>query len=853
MNKNTEIVKQFISTIIPDIKHPNFNCSWDIKQSWYMIDDWLAYAYNSNLKWFLKPEKFSFKLYWWVYDKIIQTLDIHKYAMYLLSIDSKDANSEENELSINSKVDELNLQVQTKDLSNTTLIEATSVFSQHIWIYLKWNIIWDDFFQLIMQVLEYVDVFEININDVSHFVFVSKQQIQVKQTVIDVSTTSSTQSTQPTTWTISKAKWKKKPITWVFNILLHKPANELSNTEFRYNNIMLLIKEAKDWYFDCRTHSLALKNKRNVYELHEYLIWEDIDIIINTKTNEVLQVDTRETIYRSYKDDTWVWSIQEKDKPSTKIKVSQFKNIITTLDSTNPDIQHIQLRWAYTHVLRNILWFKPQTWQYKCLINQMRINYVAWVRRWGKTLLSSYLIIRFLYRNPTDLKHTLRQPKWIYTITSKDKFKAVLDYIEAQSNRIKVLKSLIYIKRQDRLILSDDKIDFWKTKYQEIQSTYDFISSKWYKTWVWNGWDDIILDESSTISEDVWLNLAPIVTNEWANLFCISTIDWLTPKQWFYTNLVNVERWVIQNAYSQRVTIDDIDSNIMDKEAKEYAKSTLIHNMPRYLWELYATFSSESQVFSSEGSVVLDLPVQPHKFEEIILWYDPAKRSDYGAIVVVWVFESKLYAIEEFQLQWDYSTYQKTVLFDLKRKYLDYWIKTTLIMDWTSAWDVVAEILWNIVDFKVWYTWDNSSSYKPHVDDFWSWKVSKTRLVTTTQMLFETKRIKIFSNLVKLQGEITTFKQYLSNWKTKYDAISWEHDDLVNWLMLISFFYWYIQWNLSGLTKSNDLELQTLNRQHMNSKTGLYKEYFKTVKSAADRNRINSSWNTKRKTSWYKC
>jgi len=701
-------------------------------------------------------------------------------------------------------------------------------------------------------------------------VFVEKEQIQIKETIINIddaadespvssynettSTTSNKKSTTSNTSNTSNTSTKQKATKWLFKVLLHKPTNELSKTEFRYNNIMLLLKEAKDWYFDLRTHSLALKNKKWIYELHEYVIWEDIDITINKTTNSILDINTKETIYRSYKDDKWVWVVIDTTKPITPtnppVKVSEFKNVIVTYPQPqDKNIERIQIFWAYTHVLRNILWFSPQTWQYKFLISQKRINYVAWVRRWWKTLLSSYLIIRFLYRNPTDLKHTLRQPKWIYVITSKDKFKAVLDYIEAQSNRIKVLKSLVYIKRQDRLILSDDKIDFAKTKYQEIQSTYDFISSKWYKTWVGNWWDDIIIDESSTVSEDVWLNLAPIVTNEWANLFCISTIDWTTPKQWFYSNLVAIERWATKDAYSQRVTIDDIDSNIMDDEAKKYAKATLQHNMPRYLWELYATFSSESQVFSSEGSIILEEPTT--RYESIILWYDPAKRSDFWAIVVCWVYKNTLFFLEEYQLQWDYSTYQKSVLFDLKKKYIDVWLKTTLIMDWTSAWDIVAEILWDIVDYKIWYTWDNSSNYKPVVDNFWSWKVSKTRLVTTTQILFETKRIKILSHMVKLQWEIATFKQYTSNWRLKYDAISWEHDDLINAVMLCSFFYWYIEWQISTITKDNDKEFHLLNRKHIDNNTWLYKEYFKTVKTIQQRRQIWRQWNTKKKSSWY--
>lgn len=147
-------------------------------------------------------------------------------------------------------------------------------------------------------------------------------------------------------------------------------------------------------------------------------------------------------------------------------------------------ISVIYLYGAYTHVLRDLLGFKPLTWQYKFLVNERRINYVAGVRRGGKTLLSSYRICRFLYRQPSSSKHSLRQPKGLYVITSKDKFKAVLDYLEAQSERIKVLKSLVYIENKDRLVLTNDSLDFSGNKLQSLLSTYDFASSKGYKTGV---------------------------------------------------------------------------------------------------------------------------------------------------------------------------------------------------------------------------------------------------------------------------------------------------------------------------------------------------------------------------------
>lgn len=87
----------------------------------------------------------------------------------------------------------------------------------------------------------------------------------------------------------------------------------------------------------------------------------------------------------------------------------------------------------------------------------------------------------------------------------------------------------------------------------------------------------------------------------------------------------------------------------MDDEAKKFSKSTLAHDMPRYLGELYATLPSESSVFSSEGSILMDIP--DVVFSEIIISYDPAKRSDFGGVLVSGIYEGILYILEEYQLQ----------------------------------------------------------------------------------------------------------------------------------------------------------------------------------------------------------
>lgn len=85
------------------------------------------------------------------------------------------------------------------------------------------------------------------------------------------------------------------------------------------------------------------------------------------------------------------------------------------------------------------------------------------------------------------------------------------------------------------------------------------------------------------------------------------------------------------------------------------------------------------------------------------------------------------------------------MLLDIKKRFVDEGYKVTFIMDGTQAGDVVAEVLGNLVDYKIWY---HGTTARAEVDEYGSMKVAKSRLVTITQVLFQTKKIKIHSGLV---------------------------------------------------------------------------------------------------------
>ena len=581
----------------------------------------------------------------------------------------------------------------------------------------------------------------------------------------------------------------------------------------RYKSLLLLIKEVQDWYRDVRKHYLAERSEqKKQFVQQDYKLWEDIEIVLDWQT--VVEVKQKPTEYDGIKTRQG-WVVEWPDGEQTPVE--DFEQVKTFTDDMG--YKHYILVWAYTHVLRQMLKFDPQTWQYKFLVNFNRINFVAWSRRAGKTLLSAYLVLRQLWMMPFSSKHMSRPIKTAYIAPTEDKFKEVLDYISEMSEKVKALKIVEYIARDKRLILKDEIVERWKKTISAV-STCDFASGKWFEPARWKASDLVIIDEAAFVGEDVWLNILPILETEWASFYWISTIDWNSPRNWFYENLIEYERGFDPEWYGMRVTIDDIDERLVTDIQKARMKRALKHNPQRYYAELYATFPDMTQVFNTEWffRISSDLAAG-ESVSEIVIGYDPAKRTDVWAVVVAEIRNNGyMQIIEEYWLQWEYTTKQKPFISQLKQKWMSQY-PTTLIIDATWVWDVVAEIFGNLVDYKIWYTaqWN-----RPTVDDYWAWKVPKSGLVHTAQILMEKNAMKADIKLTNLMEELKYFKSFTTNaGNVRYEAEVW-HDDYVNAMMLISFYYANIKWEIHNLKNDNN---NIMRDRGIDPWTGLYNSY----------------------------
>ena len=138
-------------------------------------------------------------------------------------------------------------------------------------------------------------------------------------------------------------------------------------------------------------------------------------------------------------------------------------------------------------------------------------------------------------------------------------------------------------------------------------------------------------------------------------------------------------------------------------------------------------------------------------------------------------------------------------------------------MDVTWVWEAVWEIFGDIVDYKVLYT---ANGVRPVIDNYGTWKVPKTTLVHGTQLLMEKNMLKGVSTLSHLMDEMKYFVGYTTPaWNTKYEA-SAGHDDFVNAMMLVSYWYNYIEWHIYTLTNEKQISMEWINPL-----TGLYEPF----------------------------
>jgi len=515
--------------------------------------------------------------------------------------------------------------------------------------------------------------------------------------------------------------------------------------------------ELKDWVDITLMFKDAVLNK---WAIRHKLIDDELLVILRG----ILAVFI--ILYDEKRKVVWLYPKEESEDIESSLTVLQVLKKEISLWYVNKEIGDRAHNYWYTHILRRNLQLTLQTWQSRLLIKWKQFNYVAGSRRIGKTYTSWYIAKRELYRKGWG--YGARERQIIFICVSEEKMWQPLQYL---------------------LTMCKEDMALWFIKYKQKEKQFEntitwaklIFRSAGSRTWAASYWADlVILDEAAMIGDQFWEDLLPIIIQEGATVFAISTINEDVKDNWFYRELVKAELELDDRMFAMRVTIDD--NELLTEERKQDMKDALIHRPMKYWTQLYSIFPSGNTVFTLTWVIQPDLQTLPNS---VVIWYDPWKIRDNAAVVII--DPNELRVIEE--IRWYQVTYknQHEMMKEIKKKYPI----STIIMDRTGVGEGVAEIFGDLVDVSVKYKGQGETNFN---QQFAYYQVSKMNLVEGTKLYFENFWLKINSSLISLIGELKWFQKISTGKKVTQYGWVWVKDDSVNALMLACFQMKHVLW-----------------------------------------------------------
>lgn len=449
--------------------------------------------------------------------------------------------------------------------------------------------------------------------------------------------------------------------------------------------------------------------------------------------------------------------------------------------------------------------FTPLGWQGEFLLHHKRFNFIAGSRRIGKTFLGAgYLSIRqmsipgqiVIYIVPTKENHA--KPAW------RD--------------------MELYFKRFENIrMVGGNRLSVYN---DDMKSELHFISAEKANAVRGNAANLLIFDEAAFISERVYDTATPLIRTTKGMVYCISTVNPDTPKNYFYYNLVEAEVDMHQpdsQLYAKRV--DLLQNPFISETDKKDIVARESHK-PTFDAEWMANFADVNE-FNMKNFWVVDwapkevkilskyptywrdevFDAESNYYERYIISYDWAKRKDKPGISVIGVARKPI-TKEELKAQksiafadivcsayieaGDYFEhvdycYDIHKMLKLQGKPID------IIIDYGGAGVAVEEIFerlnkWVNVD-AIMAVWGLSAERDWNV-----WRVGKELMVSKLRSFMELWWLRGFSFMNQLRLEFETYTD------EKGVRVKWHHWDMISSLYQA---VWFI--DRMGYLDSNDL------------------------------------------------
>lgn len=518
------------------------------------------------------------------------------------------------------------------------------------------------------------------------------------------------------------------------------------------------------------------------------------------------------------------------------------------------------VHWVYASQMRRMAFewtsFFKKSWRALQKIQYEVIKMLWWVtaivmpRRAGKTWVIWEIMKEEMFRS----RHRDNKPiRIIYVGINKKKNKTVKDYILWYSKHFTQEWWFVWDESNQRLTLvehNSPKKYYKKWDSDVIERAHiDFVGARDESPGVGDYADLIVIDECERIPKEVFDDLYALVTNEYARMVLISTLNQHAKKTWFYDKLIQWEKeeakrnreWKDINEFintmrdkywlSKYESIEDMlaDDNLdldemrldmmrerkivwiryswwqverrSEKEKKSMAESLMQENYQKYLAEWEWVFPEEHMVFDSKQAVVEHVSLIK-KYPWILFSYDVADEwSDNKTITTRTVDmdpESpnyrKVLQLAEKELEWD-TKRQVPQVNTYVREQLVQWTdepqKNNYFFIYDGRWvgtnmDTLLKAVWIKINAIYYSTMWWYFDQDRHSNKHNVWK---SWIVGEVQDLFSVHMVRISDACQISLGEMETFQATKSDrWYVSYEA-SWTNQDwFVNSMLMAIYF-----------------------------------------------------------------
>lgn len=404
--------------------------------------------------------------------------------------------------------------------------------------------------------------------------------------------------------------------------------------------------------------------------------------------------------------------------------------------------------------LKACIGFTPHENQQKIIDGQARFTCITAGRRFGKTLVASYLALRQLWLTDKTI--------WIAAPTydlAKKTWRYLYGWVLREFPNMKINQANLTIENPaTRSIL-------------ELKTTENPASC------IGSGVDFLIVDEASRVKEVVWQEaLYPTLSDKMGKAFLISTPK---GKNWFYRLYIKGRG---EEPDYASFTFQTKDNKALPHlaEEQEKAKKELPENVYRQEYEA-AFLEDQGQVFQGIQKCVDGVLEEPQEEKQYILGVDVAKYQDYTVVVVLDLTTFRVVGFERWnKLDWDFSR-QKI------EKISESYNNALIVIDSTGVGDPLAEAL---------------KRNGRGVEEYKYTNATKRYLIENLALKIQQGGVK-FPNIQVLIDELEIFGYEYSpiSRNVVYNAPEGAHDDCVNALALALYGAGHYPWSKREIKK----------------------------------------------------